>query len=56
MAALGRLFGGGGAGGNHFSQTRSMSPNRWVDGTLYTRNNPRLADPAERAGRIPESH
>jgi hypothetical protein len=45
MAALGSLFGGGsGAGGNHFGQTQSMSPGRWVDVTLYTRNNPQLAE------------
>ena len=45
MAALGSLFGGGGVGGgNHFGQTQAMSPGRWVDVTLYTRNSPQLAD------------
>jgi len=45
MAALGSLFGGSsGTGGNHFGQTQSMSPGRWVDVTLYTRNNPQLSE------------
>jgi len=44
MAALGSLFGGGGAGANRFGQTQSMAPGRWVDVTLYTRNNPQLAE------------
>jgi hypothetical protein len=44
MAALGSLFGGGGAQQNHFGQTQGMSPGRWVDVTLYTRNNPQLND------------
>ena len=44
MAALGSLFGGGGAGANRFGQTQSMAPGRWVDVTLYTRTNPQLAE------------
>ena len=45
MAALGGLFGGGGAGAkNSFGQTQTMSAGRWVDVTLYTRNNPSLAE------------
>ena len=44
MAALGGLFGGGGASANHFGQTQSMAPGRWVDVTLYTRQNPQLAE------------
>ncbi len=44
MAALGSLFGRGGAGANHFGQTQAMSPGRWVDVTLTTRNNPQLAE------------
>ncbi|MDP1900188.1 MAG: hypothetical protein Q8K96_07015 [Rubrivivax sp.] len=45
MAMLGGLFGGGsGKGGNTFGQTQAMSPGRWVDVTLYTRNNPQLAE------------
>ncbi len=44
MAALGGMFGGGGAGQNRFGQTQTMSPGRWVDVTLYTRNNPQLAE------------
>ena len=44
MAALGSLFGGGGAGANRFGQTQTQSPGRWVDVTLYTRNNPQLAE------------
>lgn len=44
MAMLGGLFGGGGAARNTFGQTQSMSPGRWVDVTLYTRNNAQLAD------------
>lgn len=46
MAALGGLFGGGGggsSGGNRFGNTQTMSPGRWVDVTLYTRNNPALS-------------
>ena len=43
MAALGSLFGGGG-GANRFGQTQTQSPGRWVDVTLYTRNNPQLAE------------
>ena len=44
LAALGSLFGGGGGGANRFGQTQGMSPGRWVDVTLYTRNNPQLAE------------
>ena len=45
MGALGGLFGGGSAAGqNHFGQTQTMSPGRWVDVTLHTRNNPQLAE------------
>jgi hypothetical protein len=44
MAMLGSLFGGGGKGGNTFGQTQTMSPGRWVDVTLYTRNNAQLPD------------
>ncbi|MDP1650213.1 MAG: hypothetical protein Q8M01_18710 [Rubrivivax sp.] len=44
MAALGSLFGRGGAAANHFGQTQAMSPGRWVDVTLTTRNNPQLAE------------
>jgi hypothetical protein len=46
MSALGGMFGGGGgsAAQNHFGQTQSMSPGRWVDVTLTTRNNPQLAE------------
>ena len=44
MAMLGGLFGGGGKGGNTFGQTQTMSPGRWVDVTLTTRNNPQLAE------------
>ena len=44
MSMLGSLFGGGGAGQNSFGQTQAMSPGRWVDVTLTTRNNPSLAE------------
>jgi hypothetical protein len=46
MAALGGLFGGGAGtkGGNTFGRTQGMSAGRWVDVTLYTRNNPSLAE------------
>ncbi len=45
MSAMGALFGGGGGGAmNSFGQTRSMAAGRWVDVTLYTRNNPSLAE------------
>jgi hypothetical protein len=46
MSALGGLFGGGGGAadsGNRFGQTQTTSTGRWVDVTLYTRNNPQLA-------------
>ncbi len=46
MGALGGMFGGGGsgAGQNHFGNTQTMAPGRWVDVTLMTRNNPQLAE------------
>jgi len=39
---LGRAMGGG--GGNSFGQTQSAPTGRWVDVTLYTRNNPQLTE------------
>ena len=39
---LGRAMGGG--GGNRFGQTQTAPGGRWVDVTLYTRNNPQLAE------------
>ena len=49
MAALGSLFGGGGAGAkNSFGNTHTGSAGRWVDVTLLSRNNPALAQ-AEQA-------
>ena len=46
MGALGGMFGGSGsgAGQNHFGNTQTMAPGRWVDVTLMTRNNPQLAE------------
>jgi len=45
MAALGGMFGGGGGGAkNSFGHTQQMSAGRWVDVTLYSRNNPSLAE------------
>ena len=47
MSALGSLLGGGGAGGganNSFGHTQQAAPGRWVDVTLFTRNNPSLAE------------
>ncbi len=45
MAMLGGLLRGGAvSGGNTFGQTQAMSPGRWVDVTLYTRNNPQLEE------------
>lgn len=46
MSALGGMFGGGAGGGaqNRFGNTQSMAAGRWVDVTLYTRNNPQLAE------------
>ena len=53
MAALGSLFGGGGAGGaggaknifgNSQAGTVAASGGRWVDVTLFSRNNPALAE------------
>ena len=50
MAALAGLFGGGGTGGakNTFGNTQSAamatSGGRWVDVTLFSRNNPALAE------------
>ncbi len=43
MAMIGSLFGRG-SGGNTFGQTQAMSPGRWVDVTLYTRQNPQLTE------------
>ncbi len=43
MAALGSLFGGGGAAKNVFGHTRTDPPGRWMDVTLATRANPALA-------------
>jgi len=42
--ALGSLFGGGGAKGNSFGQTQGGAGGRWVDVTLYSRANARLAE------------
>ncbi len=45
MSALGGLFGGGSASArNTFGQTQGGAPGRWVDVTLYSRNNPALAE------------
>lgn len=46
MAMIGGMFGRatGGGGGNTFGQTQSAPGGRWVDVTLYTRNNPQLAE------------
>jgi len=44
MSALGGIFGGGSAAKNSFGQTQSGAPGRWVDVTLYSRNNPSLAE------------
>ena len=45
MSALGGMFGGGGGGAkNSFGHTQQMSAGRWVDVTLYSRNNPSLAE------------
>jgi hypothetical protein len=45
MAALGGLFGGGSGGAkNSFGHTQQMASGRWVDVTLYSRNNPSLAE------------
>ena len=44
LAALGSLFGGGGAGSNTFGQTQSGSAGRWVDVTLLSRANPSLGE------------
>jgi hypothetical protein len=41
---LGGLFGGGAAAKNSFGQTQSGTGGRWVDVTLYSRNNPSLAE------------
>ena len=52
MPGMGGMFGNrGGAGGNTFGNTRSMSAGRWVDVTLRTRANPNL-DEAQQA--VPE--
>jgi hypothetical protein len=42
LSALGGLFGGGAR--NVFGNTQAGSIGRWVDVTLYTRNNPSLAE------------
>jgi hypothetical protein len=44
MSALGGLFGGGAAAKNDFGQTQSGTPGRWVDVTLYSRNNQALVE------------
>jgi len=46
MAALGGLFGGGARRdeANRFGQTQSMAAGRWMDVTLYSRANPKLAE------------
>ncbi len=45
MAMLGGLFGrASGSGGNTFGQTQPVPAGRWVDITLYTRQNPQLAE------------
>jgi hypothetical protein len=47
MSALGGMFGTAGSAGsadNRFGQTQSGSAGRWVDVTLYARNNPALAE------------
>lgn len=36
----GFLGGGAGAGGNHYGNARGMSPGRWLDLALHTRNKP----------------
>ena len=42
MAALGGLFGGGGGQKNSFGNTQAGGTGRWLDVTLYTRQNPNL--------------
>jgi hypothetical protein len=46
MSALGGMFGGAGGGSakNSFGQTQAGAAGRWVDATLYSRNNPALAE------------
>lgn len=49
MPSLPSFMGGGGAaggaaGGNHYGNTRAMSPGRWLDLALYTRNKPSGSD------------
>ncbi len=46
MSMIGGMFGRamGGNSGNRFGQTQSPPGGRWVDVTLYTRNNPQLAE------------
>jgi len=46
MAALGGLFGGGSKRdeANRFGQTQGMAAGRWMDVTLYSRANPKLAE------------
>lgn len=44
MGMLGGMFGGAGQGRNEFGRTISGVSGSWVDVTLFTRNNPRLAE------------
>lgn len=44
LSALGGLFGGGGAGANRFGHTQDGTAGRWVDVTLYSRNNASLTE------------
>jgi hypothetical protein len=44
LSMLGGLMGGRGGAQNQFGQTQTLSPGRWVDVTLFTRNNPHLAE------------
>jgi hypothetical protein len=46
MAMMGSMLGGGGGAGakNSFGNTQGGMAGRWVDVTLYTRNNPTLAE------------
>jgi hypothetical protein len=44
MAAFGGLFGGSSEAKNSFGQTQSGASGRWVDVTLFSRNNPSLAE------------
>ena len=44
MAALGSLFGGGGAAKNSFGHTQTGAAGRWVDVTLFARVKPALTE------------